>query len=324
MKKALSVLLAMALLLCVAAPAAFAASEPKLVSTPPGITTITMGQSFELAPFDEDEDVLGLMSDMQFEWTSSHPAVTITPVYDDFEGHEGPEIMTIGTKPVTVTGGQAASAYTATISCVQINHETVPPAPVLQAYPADPWEASIAVTFAPAVTGTPLSIAADKTALVVGDPFVKADATAVFTPTHTCVADFLLFWDVVGNVYPVTFRPANYVDSEPRPDNNTYGAEALIVEAKSSLTADTTVAIYAECQDCGALSNQVLLTITVEDNSDREEDSLLYILTKWWHDLKWTWDYQIHPFFKYIYFNTGGWISAAWAMLVDAIKGLFE
>ena len=311
MKKALSVLLAAALLLCVAAPAALAAPS---LGADPEVATITMGEELVLWPLVEEEDaIFDVLSDVNFLWTSSHSAVTITPD----ESEAGPPVITIADEFVTVVGGTAAKAYTATITCTEMRppvEEPTEPAPP----PEELWTASYTIRFVPVDISTPLVIAADKTALKVGIPFVAADATATFSvTTHACLgADlFLLFWDVTDNVYPVVFRPGN----------NTWGATGkLTVEAKSALTADISTTIYAECQDCGARSNQITLNIEVEENDEREEDSLLYILTKWWHDLKWTWDYQIHPFFKYIYFNTGTWISSAWNMLVDLIKGLFE
>ena len=175
---------------------------------------------------------------------------------------------------------------------------------------------------APMAFAADISITADKTELTVGNPFDAAAATATLSHTHACVADCLIYWDVDGNVFPVTFRPENYDDALPRPDNTTKGDDTMAVEALATLTESTTVKITMECQDCGD-TGSIELTITVEPPEDIPDDDFLSILRIWWHDLKWTWNYEIHPFFKYVYFSTCGWITSAWNMLVEAIKGLF-
>ena len=142
--------------------------------------------------------------------------------------------------------------------------------------------------------------------------------------THTgCAADCLLYWDVTDTLSKnlVTFRPARYLATPGTPIdiNNTYGAETMQLGAY----APGTVTVYAECQECKKAWSCVI-TVVAEDEPPIPEDSLIYILKSWWFDLKWTWDYQIHPFFKYIYFNTWGWIVSAWNLVFNAICGLFN
>ena len=152
--------------------------------------------------------------------------------------------------------------------------------------------------------------------------------TAELIHTHNCTAtedppkDALIYWDVTSffSGFRVNFRPRPYNPTLPRPDNNTLGTGIMEIQA----VASGTVTIVAECQECGDIIGRWDITINPPPTPDVPTDDVLYILRIWWHDLKWTWDYQIHPFFKYVYFSIGDWVSSAWNMLVNAIKGLFN
>jgi hypothetical protein len=149
----------------------------------------------------------------------------------------------------------------------------------------------------------------------------------------------LLYWDVKGDDnFCVVFRPETVVDESLlvgifKPSNSTQVVTgndgSMIIQG----IAAGTVTIYVESVD-GRDENGVpreptwtatyTLTIKAEDDPPPEPgNDLLDILRTWWFDLKWTWDYQIHPFFKYVYFNTCGWIASAWNLFITWISSLF-
>jgi len=123
--------------------------------------------------------------------------------------------------------------------------------------------------------------------------------------------------DVIGNNI-VTFRPEDYLDPTPRPDNTTVGNMFMTLGAR----AEGTVVVYAECQGCNKHWT-IVVTIIAPEEEEEQPMGLFEILKSWWFDLKWTWDYQIHPFFKYIYFNICDWICSAWNLLINWISSLF-
>jgi len=147
-----------------------------------------------------------------------------------------------------------------------------------------------------------------------------------------CGAECRIYWDVtetLGGNY-VTFRPieSDYEPETPRDDNTTYGTELMELGAYAVNPAlapgvPTKVTVYAQCQVC-LQAWTIEITIFPPEEEVPERDDLFYILRSWWYDLKWTWDYQIHPFFKYCYYNFWGWLVSAWNMLIDAIVGLFK
>ncbi|MCL1951993.1 MAG: hypothetical protein FWF60_04115 [Oscillospiraceae bacterium] len=163
------------------------------------------------------------------------------------------------------------------------------------------------------------------------DPSQKSEINVYLPASHTtCDPDALVYWDVMditGNVL-VGFRPQDYDVPTSRPDNTTWvkvGGVATGADMYMTLFARAagTVTVYAECQGRCHDAWQIAVTIIPPEEKEKKPDSLLDILKTWWFDLKWTWDFQIHPFFKYVYFNFWGWIVSAWNMLVNWIGSLF-
>jgi len=149
---------------------------------------------------------------------------------------------------------------------------------------------------------------------------------------HTgCTSDDgRLYWDTVevsGTSY-LSFLPQRFWVTPPTgldQINFTYYDELmrLVVYPDAPLEEEITVTVYSECLTC-KMYWTIDVTIVPEVPEDEKEMGLFEILASWWFDLKWTWDYQIHPFFKYIYFNTWGWIVSAWNLLCNAISNLFN
>ena len=165
-------------------------------------------------------------------------------------------------------------------------------------------------------------------------------------PAHTCRPESpatcsnpcRFYWDTVETfgMSPLTFRPERYLLAPALPlDNNlTYGTEKMrletFVDSRIEFPVDPVtgekkalvVEYYAECQCC---KQSWTITVTIEPPAEIvvHPMGLFEILASWWFDLKWTWDYQIHPFFKYIYFNACGWFVSAWDMLIKSISTLF-
>lgn len=170
---------------------------------------------------------------------------------------------------------------------------------------------------------------------------VKIKEKITITPAHTCTATNddgtfgtekrdrnLLYWDTMEDtaVAVVGFKPNVKVDMNEYilwgiwdASNSTLGNDPMDIDGR----AEGTVTVYWECVDCGHAEGYPV-TVLPEDIEDPSGGDDLCILRVWWNDLKYTWDYNIHPFFKYVYYNTCGWIKSAWNMLVDAIKGLFD
>lgn len=160
---------------------------------------------------------------------------------------------------------------------------------------------------------------------------------ATLTPTHACTAkpkdprrdegEFLLFWDVEAEMsgFRVNFRPEKPVDDNLLKgifdaSSSSLGNDGMVIEA--IYAGDVT--IWWECQDCGD-SYAYKLTIKVpEPEPIDDNDNFLGILRIWWTDLKSTWDYNIHPFLKYVYYSLGDWIKSACNIICEGIKGLFN
>ena len=181
---------------------------------------------------------------------------------------------------------------------------------------------------APATFAGPLVPAAATIYLEPDPAAVPAQSSFVdvaIPASHTgCSAACTIYWDVTVtlNKNLVTFRPQRYLltPGTPIDINNTFGnAETMRLGARQ----EGTVRVYAECQEC---KQAWYIDITIVPPADPEvpPDDLLYILKTWWYDLKWTWDYQIHPFFKYVYFNCWNWFVSAWNLLINSITGLFK
>ncbi len=142
---------------------------------------------------------------------------------------------------------------------------------------------------------------------------LKVGEEATLTPAHSCpgpVKDprrdtFLMYWDVEDTLsaFYVNFRPETYVDTNLlkgiwQADSSTLGNGALTVEA----VAAGEVTVYVECQDCGwAWAYPFVIEEAEKPIVDPEPNNLCKILRIWWTDLKWTWDYEIHPFFKFLF-----------------------
>jgi len=157
-------------------------------------------------------------------------------------------------------------------------------------------------------------------------PAQSSSIDVLLPASHTgCGAACRIYWDVVdtlGNNL-VGFRPEDYITNNlqptPRPDNTSIGDMFMTLFAR----AEGTVTVYAECQVCGdAWSIEV--TVVAPEIIEDPPFGLFEILRSWWYDLKWTWDYQIHPFFKYCYFSFCGWMNSAWTLLINAISSLFN
>ena len=157
-------------------------------------------------------------------------------------------------------------------------------------------------------------------------------------PPNTCPKNATIYWDTVDTfgMSPLTFRPERtWLDSStPDDNNNTYGAERMRLETyvgsriefPENAAGDKlplVVEYYAECQDCNKYWT-IEITIIPPEKEEERSFGLFEILKSWWFDLKWTWDYQIHPFFKHIYFNICDWICNAWNLFVNWVKGLFN
>jgi len=185
----------------------------------------------------------------------------------------------------------------------------------------------------------PFAFAAPPATATLGGTLVPASATLYLEPdpadasqassidvylpaSHTgCAADCLVYWDimdVMGNNI-VGYRPEGYLDPTPREDNWTFGDEFMTLFAREA----GTVTVYAECTECDTYWT-IEITIIPPEEVVVRPDGLLDILKSWWFDLKWTWDYQIHPFFKYIYFNACGWIVSAWNMFIASMCNFFS
>ena len=136
-----------------------------------------------------------------------------------------------------------------------------------------------------------------------------------------CTCGGKIYWDVeIGNAFCVTFRPVDSTTGpSPHFESNSIANQSMRVGAYAA----GTVTVYAECLVCKA-RDTVSITVVAPPKPAVPADDVFFILKSWWFDLKWSWDYQIHPFFKYIYFSTCDWVTNAWNMLVNAIKGLFN
>jgi len=139
-----------------------------------------------------------------------------------------------------------------------------------------------------------------------------------------CSATCLVYWDVTTTLGDniVTFRPDRYLltPGTPIDINNTYGEEFMRLGAY----AEGTVTVYAECQECGDAWTIEITVIAPDPEDPPKPQGLFAILSSWWFDLKWTWDFQIHPFFKYIYFNICDWIVNAWNLFINWVASLFN
>jgi len=139
---------------------------------------------------------------------------------------------------------------------------------------------------------------------------------------HACSSSCLVYWDIMdtlGNNL-VNFRPEDYLIPTPRPDNTTVGDLFMTLIAR----AEGTVTVYAECTECDKYWTIEITVIPPEEEIIDDGNDLISILRSWWFDLKWTWDYQIHPFFKYIYFNICDWIVNAWNLFINWVASLFN
>jgi len=202
------------------------------------------------------------------------------------------------------------------------------------------------LAFADAPTGTLAgSLVADRTTIYVEpdpDDASQKNFATVNAPDHTCApahtGDCLFYWDTVETfgMSPLTFRPERcWLDSStPADNNNTTGNEKMRLETyvgsriafPENAAGDKlplVVEYYAECQCCGNYWT-IEITIIPPEKEEPRVFGIFEILASWWFDLKWTWDYQIHPFFKYIYFNAWSWTTSAWTLLINAICGLFD
>ncbi|MCL2301159.1 MAG: hypothetical protein FWC27_13540 [Firmicutes bacterium] len=166
---------------------------------------------------------------------------------------------------------------------------------------------------------------------------INVNLPAAPTPRHTgCAADCLIYWDIVAALGDniVGYRPEDY---DPdlgalRPGGTVFDIETLQTQttlgSAMSMTLfareEGTETIYAECQECNTYWTIVVTVVPPEEEEEGGGEGLLEILKSWWFDLKWTWDYQIKPFFKYIYFNAGNWFCNAWDLLINSICNLFD
>ncbi|MDR2753451.1 MAG: hypothetical protein LBB50_03995 [Oscillospiraceae bacterium] len=297
MKKALSVLLAMCMLVAVAVPFAFAGSYKGAVKADP--TTIAVGESTTLS-LDPNFAAGDGSADTKVVWALD--------AGDDarakLEQTEGESVKLTGISAGTVR----ATAYEgATSTANRID--------------------SVDVT----ITRNPYSdgnVVASKTEFPVGD-FTELTLDPPYKGTDE---DHWVYWAIEGTgTYIVAFRPGRSIDGaeedlNPSDDHFTYNNESMFIYG--SATGIVTINAYERDLTTTPPTDTPIDSVTLkikyaEDPSRGEptENELRTILKIWWNDLKWTWNYEIHPWLKHSYFAVVAWFESIPATVASWFQG---
>ena len=154
-------------------------------------------------------------------------------------------------------------------------------------------------------------------------------------------------WYLKDPAYIVSFRVVEWKDGVPdsefvivredRPDDlhRTVGDQMVMIvghEAGTNTVVVKEVEFVMAVDDAGDEyvekveyhdfdSIDIIVNKKDTDRPPFDQNWLWTILKIWWHDLQWTWLFEIHPALKFAYFFVTQWIADLWSQVMGWFGG---